>query len=132
MTRAVCKIAPMTRHDDERGLSGSVQAVVLLPLTIGILLSLLQWSLQYWAESTALAAAQQGVAVASAYDGRWADGEAAAAEVAGNGSLSGVRVSITRGARTTTATVSGRAVVVIWPRQISKTVTAATERVTGS
>lgn len=122
----------MRRPTDQRGLSGSVQAVVLLPLSIGILLSLLQWSLQYWAESTALAAAQQGVAVAAAYDGRPGDGEAAAAEVAGNGSLSHVRVSISRGARTTTATVSGRAVVIVWPRGIRTTVTAATERVTGS
>lgn len=122
----------MRRPTDQRGLSGSVQAVVLLPLSIGILLSLLQWSLQYWAESTALAAAQQGVAVAAAYDGRPGDGEAAAAEVAGNGSLSQVRVSISRGVRTTTATVTGRAVVIVWPREIRKTVTAATERVTGS
>ena len=122
----------MRRVADERGLSGSVQAVVLMPLTIGILFSLLQWSLQYWAESTALAAAQQGAAVASAYGGRPGDGEAAAADVADNGSLSDVRVSVSRGARTTTATVSGRAVVLLWPRPISTTVTTATERVTGS
>lgn len=122
----------MRRPTDQRGLSGSVQAVVLLPLSIGILLSLLQWSLQYWAESTALAAAQQGVAVAATYDGRPGDGEAAAAEVAGNGSLSQVHVSISRGVRTTTATVTGRAVVIVWPREIRTTVTAATERVTGS
>lgn len=43
-----------------------------------------------------------------------------------------MRVSISRGARTTTATVSGRAVVIVWPREIRTTVTAATERVTGS
>lgn len=117
---------------NERGLSGSVQAVVLLPVSIGIMFSLLQWSLQYWAEATALAAAQQGAAVASAYDGTRADGVAAASEVADNGALTGVRVEIARGARSTTASVRGRAVVVVWPREISKAVTVQTERVTGS
>ena len=46
------------------------------------------------------------VTIFTIFQRRRADGEAAAAEVAGNGSLSGVRVSITRGARTTTASNS--------------------------
>lgn len=117
---------------DERGLSGSVQAVVLLPVSIAMMLSLLQWSLQYWAEATALAAAQHGAAVASAYNGTSADGEVAASQAADNGALTGVRVEIDRGVRSTTATVRGRAVVVMWPREISKAVTVQTERVTGS
>ena len=82
--------------------------------------------------ATALAAAQQGAAVASAFNGTRAGGEVAAAEVADNGALTGVRVEIARGARSTTATVRGRAVVVVWPREISKAVTVQTERVTGS
>ena len=43
---------------DQRGLSGSVQVTLLLPLAMLVLLATLQWSLLLWAESTAMAAAQ--------------------------------------------------------------------------
>ncbi|MHA6511884.1 hypothetical protein [Tessaracoccus sp. Z1128] len=122
----------MRVEHDQRGMSGSVQAVVLLPVTIGVFLSLLQWSLQYWGEATALAAAQQGAAVAAAFGGSRADGEREAAGVAANGALTGVRVSVERGGRVTTATVSGRTVTVVWPREVARTVMVTTERVTGS
>ena len=54
----------------------------------------------------------------------------APAEAAGNGALTRVRVVVDRGPRQTTATVTGSTVVVLWPRAISQTATAATERVT--
>ena len=114
----------------ERGMSGSVQLAVLLPLAVGIFLLLLQWSLVSWAEATALAAAQESAAQAAALDGTVADGQAAGRDVAANGSLSEVAVAVDRGARQTTATVSGRAVAVLWPQRVTRTVVATTERVT--
>ena len=39
-------------------MSGSVQVTLLLPLAMLVLLAALQWSLLLWAESTAMAAAQ--------------------------------------------------------------------------
>lgn len=115
---------------DERGMSSSVQAALLLPLAIGLLVGLVQWALVAWAESTALAAAQQGAAVAAAEGSSEGAGEAAALEVAGNGSLSGATATVRDGGRHTTATVTGRAVVVLWPFEVSKTMVATTERVT--
>ena len=47
---------------DQRGMSGSVQTVIVLPVALGLFLLLLQWSLVGWADATALAAAQQGAA----------------------------------------------------------------------
>ncbi|HMQ65964.1 MAG TPA: pilus assembly protein [Arachnia sp.] len=120
----------MRRRHADRGLSGSVQLAVLLPFAIGIFLLLLQWSLVTWAEATALAAAQESARAAAAYDGSEAVGAASGAGVAGNGSLTGVKVIVDRGPRQTTATVTGTAVVVLWPRAVSQTASAATERVT--
>ncbi|MDO5677389.1 MAG: TadE/TadG family type IV pilus assembly protein [Propionibacteriaceae bacterium] len=114
----------------ERGLSNSVQAAVLFPLGLAIFLGLVQWALVAWAESTAVAAAQQGAAVAARFEASGADGQAAALSAAGNGSLESVTVQVSRGASQTTATVSGRCVVVLWPMEISKTVVVSTERVT--
>ena len=111
------------RRDDERGLSTSVQAALLFPFALGLFLALLQWGLVAWAESSALAAAQQGASVAG-------EGHAAALGVADNGSLTSVTAHVERGARETRATVTGRAVVVLWPREVSKTIVVNTERVT--
>lgn len=120
----------MGRRLAERGVSGSVQLALLLPFAVGIFLLLLQWSLVTWAEATALAAAQETARAAAVVDGSEAEGRDAGTRAAGNGSLTGVTVTVDRGARQTTATVTGKAVVVIWPREISRTAVAATERVT--
>ncbi len=117
---------------NERGMSGSVQVAVLLPVAIGVFLLLLQWSLVAWADATALAAAQQGAAVTSRLDGDRGAGISEAAAAADNGSLSGVSVSVHRGAGRTTATVSGRAISLLWPREVSRTVVVPNERLTGS
>jgi len=50
---------------DQRGLSGSVQVTLLLPLAMLVLLAALQWSLLLWAESTAMAAAQDSARAAA-------------------------------------------------------------------
>lgn len=120
----------MKRWGDERGLSNSVQAALLFPVGLGIFLALLQWGLVAWAESSAMSAAQQGAAVAARYGSTVGEGRASALTAADNGSLSAVSVEVHRGARQTTATVQGRAVTVLWPRDVAKTVVVATERVT--
>ncbi|MFT3886721.1 MAG: hypothetical protein QM713_00950 [Arachnia sp.] len=122
----------MGRTASERGLSGSVQLALLLPLALGVFFLLLQWSFTSWAEATALAAAQESAAVAAALDGSEAAGRKAGAEAADTGALSRVTVTVDRGPRHTTATVTGRPVFVLWPSTVSKTSVAATERVTTS
>ncbi|MCG6566484.1 TadE/TadG family type IV pilus assembly protein [Tessaracoccus sp. ZS01] len=122
----------MGRHRDERGLSNSVQAALLLPVGLGLFLALLQWAMVSWAEGSAIAAAQQGASVAAVEGATAGEGRAAALQAASNGSLTGIAAEVTRGARLTTATVTGRAVVVVWPRDISRTVVVTTERVTQS
>ena len=49
----------------QRGLSGSVQVTLLLPLAILVLLAALQWALLLWAESTAMAVAQDSARAAA-------------------------------------------------------------------
>ena len=122
--------AGMGRRLAERGLSGSVQLALLLPFALGIFLLLLQWSLVTWAEATALAAAQETARAAAVIDGSEQEGRSAGSKAAGNGSLTGVTVAVDRGPERTTATVTGNAVVVLWPREVSRTAVAATERVT--
>ena len=118
----------MDRRRDQRGLSNSVQYAPLLPVTFAVLLAVLQWAFLYWAEAPALAAAQEGAAVASVLDGSAAAGEGAAARAADTGGLSAILVDVERGPGETRATVSGRAVSLLWPREVSKTVVVATER----
>lgn len=124
-------MARMNQAWDQRGMSGSVQAVVLLPFAFTILLLLIQWALVAWADATALAAAQEAAARAAALGGSPAEGRAAGLGVAGNGSLHHVRVEVLRGAQETSATVTGQAMALVWPREIEMTAVAATERVTG-
>ena len=103
---------------------------MLFPLGLALLLGLVQWALVTWAESSAMSAAQQGASVAAQEGSAAGEGQAAALTAADNGSLTSVSAQVNRGPRETTATVSGRAVVVLWPREISKTVVVSTERVT--
>ena len=117
---------------DERGMSGSVQVTLLLPVALGIFLLLLQWSLVSWADATALAAAQQGAAVTARLDATAGQGRAEARAVADNGSLSAVSVSVDQGRARTSVTVTGRAMSVLWGRSVSRTVVVPTERLTGS
>ena len=120
----------MAQQRDERGMSNSVQAAVLFPLFFALFLGLLQWALITWAEASALAGAQHGAAVAARHAATAGEGHSAALGAADNGSLVAVEVRVERGARETTATVSGRALVVLWPKEVTKTVVVATERLT--
>lgn len=106
--------------------------VVILPFAVGLLLLLIQWSLVSWADATALAAAQQAAAAAVPLGATPAEGRAAGAAVAANGALSDTEVTVAREGGRVRATVSGRAVVVLWPREVSSTVVLTAERLTGS
>ena len=88
---------------DQRGMSGSVQVTLLLPLAMLVLLAALQWSLLLWAESTAMAAAQD-----SAEDGREAGRRALF-----NSALGDATVKVDRAAAFTTAVVEGTAIRVL-------------------
>ena len=114
----------------ERGLSHSVQVVVLLPFFFGIFLALLQWSLDAWGQTTALAAAQEAAQVAAAVGGSKSDGVASGTAVSENGSLSNVTVEVVRGSRETVVTVSGNPVTVLWPSTVTRRATVPTERLT--
>ena len=117
---------------DQRGMSGSVQTVIVLPVALGLFLLLLQWSLVGWADATALAAAQQGAAVGAPVGASVADVEAAAGAVADNGSLTDVQVTVSQTSTEVVTVVSGRAVTVLWPRRVESTVMVPRERLTGS
>ena len=58
-------------------MSGSVQVTLLLPLAMLVLLAALQWSLLLWAESTAMAAAQDSARAAAVLGGSAEDGREA-------------------------------------------------------
>lgn len=122
----------MTR--DERGLSSSVQAALLFPLIILPLLAALQWSMLAWADATIQAAAQDGARQGAALGSNGSAGEATARAAADNGAVTAIRVTVSRGATTTTATVSGQAlrVVPLWPTDVSVTASAPTQRITNS
>ncbi|WP_296138513.1 TadE/TadG family type IV pilus assembly protein [uncultured Tessaracoccus sp.] len=100
-------------HDDERGLSGSVQVTLLLPLVFGLFLLALHWAMLTWAETTALAAAQDAARVAALPDVPDADGEQAALQAADNGSLQSPSVHVHRTPDEVRAVVRGRALGVV-------------------
>lgn len=117
-------------RSDQRGLSGSVQTALLLPVVLGLFLAALQWGMIHWAEATALAAAQEGAA--SAARGTQAQGIDSALHLAGNGSLSGLAVDVSRGPTQAVATVRGEAarIVPLVDVTVNKSATVAVERVT--
>lgn len=117
---------------DERGLSSGVQVTLLFPVAFSVLLLALQWAFVSWADATALAAAQDGARVAAAHRGDAASGNSAAALAADNGALEAVTVAVERGSRSTTVTVSGRAVSVVpgWAPMVTKIATHPTQRLT--
>ncbi len=115
---------------DQRGLSGSVQTALLLPLVVGLFLAALQWGMIHWAEATALSAAQE--AAVSAARGTQAQGVASAQQLAGNGSLSSVSIDVSRGTTTAVSVVSGEAlrIVPLIDVTVEKSATVTVERVT--
>ena len=97
----------------QRGLSGSVQVTLLLPLAMLVLLAALQWALLLWAESTAMAAAQDSARAAAVLGGSVADGREAGKRAIFNTSISDVTVNVDRAPTFTIAVVEGTAIRVL-------------------
>lgn len=106
-------VRPSGPGREERGLSGSVQVTLLLPLAMLVLLAALQWSLLLWAESTAMAAAQDSARAAAVLRGSVEDGREAGRRALLNSSLSDATVRVDRAATFTTAVVEGTAIRVL-------------------
>ena len=117
---------------NERGLSGSVQVTLLLPLVFGIFLLALQWAMMSWAQATAHAAAQDAARAAAMAGSSVTVGNTVAREATSNGSLEDVSSTVHRGAAETSAVVTGKALVVVpfFPTDIHAEATAPTERLT--
>ena len=98
---------------DQRGLSGSVQVTLLLPLAMLVLLAALQWALLLWAESTAMAAAQDSARAAAVLGGSVEDGREAGKRAIFNTAISDVTVSVDRASTFTIAVVEGTAIRVL-------------------
>ncbi|MEZ5086446.1 MAG: TadE/TadG family type IV pilus assembly protein [Tessaracoccus sp.] len=115
---------------DERGYSNSVQLTVLFPLAFVIFLGVVQWALVSWAQASALAAAQDGAAVAAAFDGTTQAGQQAAQLAADNGSMGSFSVDVQRGPQQTRVTVRGTAHTLLPELMgtVEKTVDRPTER----
>lgn len=101
---------------DERG-SASVELAILFPALLLLVTGLIQYGLWFYARSVALAAAQEGVAVARSYDAEAGDGRSAALRfVDANGGdtlLGPTAVSQASGAGRVQVTVSGRSLSAI-------------------
>ncbi len=119
---------------EERGLSSSVLTTLLFPLVLGALWLAMQWAMLYWANATALAAAQDGARTAAALNATTEQGQTAAQSAADNGAIENLSVSTNRAALVATVSISGTALQVIpgFPVTIDVTATAPTQRITAS
>lgn len=99
----------MVKH--ERGVSGSVQVVLLLPFVLGLFLVALQWGLVHWAQSTADAAARHAVHVASITDPN--TGSREGSELLHNGALVNSSLDVTTHGDAITSRVQASAVRVL-------------------
>lgn len=117
---------------DERGVSASTQTALLFPALFALMLVAMQWSLQLWADATALAAAQEGARRAAEYAATDDQGAAAARSALGNGAVNDARVVVHRTGAEVIAEVTGRplSVVPLWQGTVSQTVHAQIERLT--
>ena len=98
---------------DQRGLSGKVQVTLLLPIARLVLLATLQWSLLFWAGSTAMAAAQDSARAAAVLGGSIEDGREAGRRAIFNTAISDVTVKVDRASTLTIAVVEGAAIRVL-------------------
>lgn len=99
---------------DQRGLSGSVQTALLLPLALGSLLGTLQWGMVAWADATAVAAVDQTLHTAAARGGDLSRAREAGLE-ATRGALSDASVKVWRSGSVVEAMVTGTANFVLVP-----------------
>ncbi|OYO00799.1 TadE/TadG family type IV pilus assembly protein [Enemella evansiae] len=96
------------RTRDERGLSESVQWAMLTPVLLLTLLGGIQAGLWWHGRNTVLHAAAAAAEAESALGSGQGAGSSAAASIAAAGGLTGVEVSVRRGAATVDVEVTGR------------------------
>ena len=92
---------------------GSGRGARQLPLAVLGLLGGLQWALLLWAESTAMAAAQDSARAAAVLGGSAEDGREAGRRALFNSALGDATVKVDRAAAFTTAVVEGTAIRVL-------------------
>lgn len=127
-------VTDVEARDDDRG-SVSVEAAVLLPLLLLVFLTTVQLGTVFYARAVASSAARQGLDATRVVEGTESDGRAAALSFLAN-VRAGIRqpaVEVARDAETATVTVTGEviSVVPLWEPQVTVTVTAPVEDVTG-
>lgn len=123
---------PQTRG--ERG-SASVQMVLALPIVFTVLFLAVQAGMWFYARSIALAAAESGARTSAALNSTLSAGLADARTFAssiGGTTLTGISVTGTRSATSTTVTVSGTGVrlVPFMDTTVTQTATMPVERLT--
>jgi Flp pilus assembly protein TadG len=135
-TRLPCRRS-RRRTTCDRG-SASVELVIVFPVLLLIIFGAMQGALYYFANSAALASAQEGSRAAANENGSAGDGQAAAASflatAGGTGTLQEPQISATRGAATATVTVTGHSLSLLpgWNGiAIGQTASAAVERISG-
>jgi uncharacterized protein (UPF0333 family) len=97
------------RTRDERG-ALSMEFLLVISALMLVFLLMLQYAVKAHAHRVAEAAAEEGLAAASAYDGSVAAGEAAGRHYLANlGNLSNTRVAVSRVGNTAEVTISGDA-----------------------
>ena len=123
-----------SRWRSERG-SVTVEMVVALPLLMLVVWIGMGAAMFYYGRTTALAAAQSGVAAFAAEHGTTAACQQAALDLAGRvgDALSSPKAVCTLAGNTVTATVSGTVLSLVpgWAPRVSQTATMPVERTTG-
>ena len=116
----------------ERGLSESVQLAVVWPVLLLVTLGVIQAGVWLHARNVAERAAAAAVDIARGSHGTATEGQQLAADLARAGGLEDVAVEVSRGATSVTATLSGRAPVILdlGLGAVRETASAPLERVT--
>lgn len=114
--------------------SSSIQAAVLYPVVMLLLLAVIQGGVYFHAQNVARTAASSAVQAARTATGTPADGHEAAARVLhqGGSSLRDVAVAVDRGPTDVTATITGTSMTLIpgWHPGIRQTASGTVERFT--
>lgn len=118
---------------DERGGSGSIATVLLVPAFMGLVFLIIQAGLFWHGQGTAHAAAAAGAEAARVLNAPAGAAEQAARQIAAQGGLSELSVAVSQSNQAVTVTVTGnvpRLVAVGTFGQISQVATMPREQVT--
>lgn len=119
-------------HDDERGLSESVQFALVWPVLVLVTLGILQAGLWLHARNVAHRVVIAAVDMARGSAGSADEAHELGVDLARAGGLENVTLVVSRGPRSVTATVTGEAPVLLdlGLARVQETVTAPLEQVT--